>query len=275
MEKVHLWEELGWQGVTALMMALKQVNYEHTTSIRLWKTYCEDEGVRKICEFLPVTNKVKFLELLENKITAHGCNFIGRVLAPSPDPSKIRTLKLDHNDIGSEGVRNLVVGLGQNKTMEILSLTYCNIDHEGARPLFEILIYTKSGLTDLNLTGNHLRNEGIPMIMKGLSVNKSLKKISLADNQFGEDPEVLESIKYAWTKNNHLAKYDFRFNAIYDSGVKALTEYMEVATHITEVEISERVKSKEVVEAFKDQMKANKPKKKKGRKGKSKKKKKK
>ena len=85
---------------------------------------------------------------------------------------------------------------------------------------------------------------------------------------------MLESIKYAWTKNTHLGKYDFRFNALYDSGVEQLTEYMSVAPHVNDVEISERVKSKDVVEKFKEQMKANKPKKKKkGRKGKSKKKK--
>ena len=52
----------------------------------------------------------------------------------------------------------------------------------GARPLFELLIYTKSILKELNLTGNRLRNEGIPLVMKGLAVNKSLTKIYLADN---------------------------------------------------------------------------------------------
>jgi len=43
-----------------------------------------------------------------------------------------------------------------NPTINLLSLTYCNINYEGARPIFEILIYTKSNLKELNLTGNHL-----------------------------------------------------------------------------------------------------------------------
>ncbi len=150
-------------------------------------------------------------------------------------------MKLDHNDIGSKGVRALVDGVSMNKTLQIMSLTYCNIDHEGARPLFELLIYTKSNLIELNLTGNRLRNEGIPTIMKGIAVNKSLKKIYLADNQFGEEEQVLESIKFAWHKNVTLGKYDLKFNALYNHGVEKLTEYMETAQHVFDVEVSERV----------------------------------
>jgi alkyl sulfatase BDS1-like metallo-beta-lactamase superfamily hydrolase len=47
--KFHLWEELGWAGVRAIMDSLRQVSYPHCRSIRLWKTYCEDEGVRAVC----------------------------------------------------------------------------------------------------------------------------------------------------------------------------------------------------------------------------------
>lgn len=211
---------------------------------------------------------------MENRITALGCEFIGKVLHPK-NTSPIHTLKLDHNDIGSKGLRNLVDGISMNKTLNNLSLTYCNIDHEGARPIFELLIYTKSDLKELNLTGNHLRNDGIPLVMKGLAVNKSLTKIYLADNQFGEEPNVLESIKYAWTKNITLGKYDFKFNALYDNGVEKLTEYLELAPHVFDVEVSERVE-REILEKFKEKCKDNKPKKgKKGKKGKGKKKKKK
>ena len=82
MTKIHLWEELGWQGVKALMDALIQIDYKHTFSLRLWKTYCEDEGVRHICYWLAMNKSVRFLELLSNRITALGCEFIGRVLEP-------------------------------------------------------------------------------------------------------------------------------------------------------------------------------------------------
>lgn len=75
--------------------------------------------------------------------------------------------------------------------------------------------------------------------MKGLQVNKELVYISLEDNQFGETEEVLESIHKAWQKNNHLGKYNFKYNAIQDKGVEKLTSFMEECNWIFDVQISE------------------------------------
>jgi len=66
-------------------------------------------------------------------------------------------------------------------------MCYCNIDHNAARALFELLIFSKSKLEELILTGNHLRNEGTKTVLNGVSVAKELKKIYLGDNQFNED----------------------------------------------------------------------------------------
>jgi Ran GTPase-activating protein (RanGAP) involved in mRNA processing and transport len=177
-----MWEELGWPGVKAITEALKQVAYPHCFSIRLWKTYCEDEGVRALCEFLERNNTVMCLDLLDNKITPLGCEFLGRTLVQSNHCPPIRYLKLDHNNFGSEGVVNLMSGLKTNKFVEVLSLCYCGIDQTGARSLFEMLIYSQSKLVEMILTGNYLRNEGTKIILKGVSIAKELKKIYLADN---------------------------------------------------------------------------------------------
>jgi Ran GTPase-activating protein (RanGAP) involved in mRNA processing and transport len=79
-------------------------------------------------------------------------------------------------------VLRLAEGLAINPVLKMLSLTYCGIDHEGARGLFEILIYTKSALEELHLEGNILRSEGAITVLEGVSIAKSLKKIYLADN---------------------------------------------------------------------------------------------
>ena len=70
--------------------------YPHCVSIRFWKTYCEDEGVRAICQFLELGKPTLFLELLDNRITHLGCEFISRALHPKMNPT-IQVLKLDHN----------------------------------------------------------------------------------------------------------------------------------------------------------------------------------
>ena len=54
-----------------------------------------------MCLFLEneKVNSVLFLELLDNRITPLGCEFISRALHPKMNPT-IEILKLDHNEFG-------------------------------------------------------------------------------------------------------------------------------------------------------------------------------
>lgn len=81
------------------------------------------------------------MELLDNLITPLGCEFIGRVLHPKSNTNLV-IVKLDHNAFGTEGLIQLTEGMAINKTVEHLSMTYCNIDSDGWRPIFEILIFS-------------------------------------------------------------------------------------------------------------------------------------
>ena len=102
--------------------------------------------------------------------------------------------------------------------MKTLSLTYCEIDETGSRCLLEILIFSKSQLNELILTGNKLRNEGVKQVLNGVSIAKELKKIYLGDNQFNEEQDVLDTIKMCMNRNKNLPKYDFRNNDLKDKG---------------------------------------------------------
>lgn len=192
-------------------------SYPHCVSIRFWKTYCEDEGVRAICQYLEIGKPVLFLELLDNRITALGCEFIARALHPKMNPT-IQVLKLDHNQFGSQGVINLSQSLAINPFIKILSLTYCGIDKDAAQALFEILIFTRSQLEEVNLSGNFLRNQGVIRVLMGTSIAKNLKKIYLADNQFNDDDKMVSTICNCMVKNKTLARYDFKYNNITDRG---------------------------------------------------------
>ena len=160
---------------------------------------------------------VLFLELLDCKISPLGCEFISRSLHPKMTPS-IQVLKLDHNEFGSQGVINLSHGLAINPYLRLLSLTYCGIDEKAARALFEILIYTRSQLEDVNLAGNMLREEGAIEVLKGVSIAKALKKFSIADNQWSDSEEVMKMIEFCMVKNKNLGKYDFKYNNFTDYG---------------------------------------------------------
>jgi len=170
-------------------------------------------------------------------------------------------------------------------------MKYCGIDKDGSRAIFELLIFSKSKLEVLDLTGNHLRNEGSKMVLNGVSVAKELKKIHLADNQFNEDIEMLECIRNCMARNKSLARYDFLNNDLKDTAVLFFTEMLGPEDtgkipHVVEIEVSERSTGKKLtseegvtpevytpyVKLFKEQLALNKPKKKKGKKGKKKKK---
>jgi len=107
---------------------------------------------------------------------------MGKTLKPGPTCPPIVFLKLDHNMFGSAGCNALCEGLKTNEMIKTLSLCYCGIDQGGARALFEVLIFQKSKMEELILTGNSLRNEGAKMVLNGVSIAKELKKIYLADN---------------------------------------------------------------------------------------------
>jgi len=79
-------------------------------------------------------------------------------------------------------MNRLAEGIAVNPTLKMLSVAYCGIDEVGAQGIFEILIFTKSAIEEINLTGNILRNEGVKKVLHGVSIAKALKKCILADN---------------------------------------------------------------------------------------------
>ena len=97
-------------------------------------------------------------------------------------------------------------------------MNYCDIDEDGARYIFEILIHTQSIIEDFSLNGNHLGNKGVVEVLRGVSIAKCLKKIYLSDNQFSEEDEVLDAIENCMKKNLNLGRYDFNHNFITDYG---------------------------------------------------------
>ena len=132
--------------------------------------------------------------------------------------SQLTVLKLDHNDFGTAGLEQLAKGIARSATLTTLSLSYCNIDEKGVPLLHQILAYIKTELKFLDLQGNFLRNEGVCDLFKAFEVNKTLEEINLADNQFGEDPNVLEVICKVFRTNKTLGAFDFNYNAIHDEG---------------------------------------------------------
>lgn len=89
----------------------------------------------------------------------------------------------------------LAAGLRVNSTFSELSLAYYNIGQEPARFLLEIVINQKTQIKDINLQGNYLRNQGVCTLFRRLAINQTVESVNLTENQFGEDEEVIKSLK--------------------------------------------------------------------------------
>lgn len=91
------------------MEALIDIQYPHLKKIRFWKIDLQDEGVRAICNYIEKVNSIEFLDLMDNKITPLGCEFLGKMfLNPKCNVIKFR---MDNNPIGDEGIKKLSLGL--------------------------------------------------------------------------------------------------------------------------------------------------------------------
>jgi hypothetical protein len=80
------------------------------------------------------------------------------------------------------------------------------------------MIYTRSALEEINLSGNVLMNEGVITLLRGVAIAKSLKKLLIADNQFNDDQEVLKALLFCMRRNEKLGKYDLKYNIITEAG---------------------------------------------------------
>ena len=91
--KLHLWEQAGPNAINVMFQILKEVrlgfakgigqSQEHQIHsvelIRLWKVGTEDEGVHSLCQYLLENPDIEVLDLLDNKISYLGCNYMGKV----------------------------------------------------------------------------------------------------------------------------------------------------------------------------------------------------
>ena len=70
--------------VRALTAGASEVDPVDTVRInRLWKVFTEDEGVHSLCQYLTENPEIEVLDLLDNKITYLGCNYLGKMFKNS------------------------------------------------------------------------------------------------------------------------------------------------------------------------------------------------
>lgn len=126
-----------------------------------------------------------------NNIGPSGCRGFARGMVQS---EFLAVLELDFNPgIGDEGVKGLV-HYGHCKTLNKLSLRFCDIGDEGAAALGKWIALDTCKIKEILLNGNRIGPKGATAIGENLGKNKSIVRIDLADNLFGFDKDCLMAI---------------------------------------------------------------------------------
>lgn len=173
-----------------------------------------DAGLRMLCEgFLDPQCHLEKLQLEYCDLTATSCVPLATVLRAKPD---FKELVLSNNNLLEAGAHTLCQGLKESACqLEVLKLEDCGITSANCRDLCDI-VASKPSLQELGLGCNKLGNAGIAALCPGLlhpscrirtlwlwecditaegckdlcrvlSAKQSLKELSLAGNELGDE----------------------------------------------------------------------------------------
>lgn len=191
--------------------------FDHIRQVAFFAAAVSDEGLTTLVDVIK-TNKLRSLELVNAAVHAPGMQVLSNVLRTN---ASLKSLTLDHNQLGNDGARALVSELRWNFGLTVLSLKYCEIGPEGAAAIGTFLLGSaQSKVQNLSLQGNPLGDKGL---------------IGLAGRPDGTtswvDAEMPDTASKGLMANKHLTELDLRdvqLSAIEESGMRALGNMLQV-----------------------------------------------
>jgi len=97
---------------------------------------CAGEGFHRLFEYMENNDSVERLYLSGNYLTATNMKYVSKMVARN---KHLKSLYLSVNNIGDEGIAELIPGLAISATLEDLSLASCGITGKGMELLFTTL----------------------------------------------------------------------------------------------------------------------------------------
>ncbi|XP_029602204.1 NLR family CARD domain-containing protein 3 [Salmo trutta] len=196
-----------------------QISEEVLDVFNLKEYKTSEEGRRRL---LPAVRGCRKALLTGCKLTDTFCEVLASVL--SSNPSHLRELDLNNNDLKDSGVQLLSAGLGNpHCKLETLRLSGCLVTEEGCASLVSALRSNPSHLRELDLSYNHPGVSGVRLLSAGLEdPHCRLEKLKLSG--CGVTEEGYASLVSALRSNpSHLRELDLSNNELKDSGVKLLS----------------------------------------------------
>ncbi|XP_070183348.1 leucine-rich repeat-containing protein 71-like isoform X2 [Littorina saxatilis] len=149
--------------------------------VRGWKIDMAMMGIFQMC--WPAMDKLHTLNLWGVGLNGETLQLMASFLHLCVN---LKNVILDGNTVEEENFSSLI---GHDSTIQNLSLRYCAITKKGAQGIGMALGTAKAAntkLLSLNLSGNHIDDEGAEYIARGLKMNRSLLSLSLNSNKIGD-----------------------------------------------------------------------------------------
>ncbi|XP_051552625.1 NACHT, LRR and PYD domains-containing protein 12-like isoform X2 [Myxocyprinus asiaticus] len=150
------------------------------------------------------------------------CESLSSVLQSS---NSLRELDLSNNDLQDSGVKLLSDALkSPHCTLDIVSLSLCNLTEKSCFALASVLSSNSSSLRELDLSNNDLQDSGVKLLSDALkSPHCTLEILRLSGCMVTE--EGCCSVASALSSNpSHLRELDLSYNHPGESGVQLLSE---------------------------------------------------
>jgi Ran GTPase-activating protein (RanGAP) involved in mRNA processing and transport len=127
---------------------------------------------------------------------------------------KCKGLNLWGNQFNSESILILANVLNGNKTLRELDLSYNHLKDDGVRIICEVLASNTCAIKEIDLSSNQITDEGVKYIAKMLTKNDKLKYLILNNNEITNDGLLLLADALTNNKNKKLQELKLESNIL-------------------------------------------------------------
>ena len=127
---------------------------------------------------------------------------------------KCKGLNLWGNQFKSESISILANVLNGNKTLRELDLSYNHLKDDGVRIICEVLASNTCAIKELDLSSNQITDEGVKYIARMLTKNDKLKFLILNNNEITNDGLLLLAGALTNNENTKLEELKLESNVL-------------------------------------------------------------
>ncbi|KAG4099443.1 RNI-like protein [Neocallimastix lanati (nom. inval.)] len=163
-------------------------NFRYLKTLCLWNIQMDKGAFIAIDKFLSRHKFLEVFQFLYCNANVENSVYLASILR---NTESLMDVTFDHNPLKGDGIVNLFLGMKENPNSKVkrLSLRYCEAYGDFCETLVPLLGENKT-LTELDLCGNYIGQDGVMFIATALMNNNILEVLNLASNNIIDEQEL-------------------------------------------------------------------------------------